>query len=183
MKTITLTKADFNDKNEYVGKHDVSNFDGNLEIAENLGAVFFREVSVTGNLLAKAGSGIEAGSGIKAGGGIKAGLDIEAGWGIEVGWGIEAGEGIEASSGIKAGLSIKCKLTLSSGLRIFAGIATFEIPSGDRLKIICGKLVKGQVCYGKLVELGLPEDKKPQSLSGKVVEVKLDGQTYKAVIQ
>ena len=78
----------------------------------------------------------------------------------------EAGTGIEAGEGIEAGLTISCKLTLNIAYRIFAGLATWKKEiSKEESSIICGKLENGTVCYGTLIETGLPnqnEDKKKE---------------------
>jgi hypothetical protein len=143
METLKITKKDLNANNEYIGKTDVTNYNGNIEIDESLNIVkFSKNISAKGYIYAKAGSGIEAGSGIKAGSGITAGE------------GIEAGSGIKAGEGITAGLSITCKLALSIAYRIFCGIATFKKSVKDEEKTItCGKLESGEVCYGILKEI------------------------------
>ena len=104
MEILKITKANIQDGKYIKGAVD---FDGHVEIDENLGYVFFASLKATGYIYAKAGSGIEAGWGIKAGEGIEAGCGIKAGWGIEAGWGIKAGSGIEAGWGIKAGEGIE----------------------------------------------------------------------------
>ena len=163
MDTLKLTKNDFKETKyyykEYCGKTDVSNYEGNIEIEEGLGYVKFNGwLRATGYILAKAGSGIKAGEGI------------------------EAGEGIKAGEGITSGLYISCKLSLNIGLRIFAGVCWWRNINDVEKTITCGKLEKGKVEYGILKETGLPEQKEV-SLKGKEVEVKLDGKTYKAIIQ
>ena len=211
MKTLKITSRDVEDTNyswkKYIGKTDVSDYDGNIEIDENLGCVRFSgDVKASGYILAKEGSGIKARLGIEAGLGIKVGLGIETGWGIKAGlgietgygikagygiktksgikagWGIEArdgivaedgivaGWGIKAGLGIRAGYGISCKLELDIGLRIFAGLCLWRKPTEDEMKIICGKLISGEVCYGKLIET--------RGHKEKVKEVVIDGVTY-----
>ena len=170
MKTLKLTAKDFKKSTsywkDYIGKEDVSDFQGHIEIEGNLSYVRFEKLKALGHIWAEAGTGIKAGEGIEAGEGIKAGTGIKAGWGIEAGW------------------SIKCKFTLCIGLRIFAGLCLWRTPTQDELLIECGKLEKGEVCYGTLKEIGMPEEEKPEvSLKGKTVEVTLYGKTYTAVIQ
>ena len=161
MRTLKITAADVKN-GKYVGKEDVSDFEGHIEIAGGLGWVTFAGfLSASGYISAGAGSGIEAGEGIKAGegieagSGIKAGDGIEAGWGIkagsgiEAGWGIEAGSGIEAGWGIKAGFSIACKF-LSVRLRIFAGLVSWRLPKPDEDEIR-GELRNGTIAFGKHV--------------------------------
>jgi hypothetical protein len=143
MKTLKLGKDDFKKRkdsylSDYIGKEDISDFDGYLEIEANLGWVFFQSVKVSGGL------GIEAGSG------------IEAGWGIKAGWGIEAGSGIKAGLGIEAGLGIACKLSLKCSYRIFAGLALWKKEVSDEEKTVSCKRLEGggKVEYGILKETG-----------------------------
>jgi hypothetical protein len=147
MKTLIITRADLNYRNEYVGKTDVTDFDGAIEIEADLGLVRFRAfLRATKHIKAAAGSGI------KAGGGIEAGEGIEAGWGIKAGGGIEAGEGIKAGSGIEAGEGIKAGSGIKAGLRIFAGICIWRIPSDEEKTIRCKRLIGGEIGYGTLIE-------------------------------
>lgn len=95
----------------------------------------------------------------------------------------EAGTGIEAGGGIEAGLTIICKLSLSIKLRIFAGLVLWKKPQKEEMQIICGKLESGEVCFGELVEKGLPKEKKEVNLSGKEVKVTIDGKEYIATIK
>lgn len=96
----------------------------------------------------------------------------------------KAGSGIKAGWGIKAGEGINCKLALNVAYRIFAGTATFRNTDNEEKEITCGKLEKGTVCYGTLKETGMPDAKTPMpNLTGKEVEVKIDGTTYKAIIK
>ena len=85
METKVITEKDLV-KNPDTGFYEYNanfQFEGHVEIAENLGCVKFGYgLVVTGYIYAKAGTGIEAGTG------------IDAGWGIKAGEGIEAGEGI-----------------------------------------------------------------------------------------
>ena len=154
MKTLKLTRKDFKGTDsywkEYVGKEDVSVYEGNIEIEGGLGYVRFASLKATGFVLSGAGTGIEAGMGIEAGEGIKSGWGIEAGWGIKSGWGIEAG------AGIVSGLEITCKLALSSSLRIFAGVCWWRKIDEEEKTITCGKLESGVVAYGILKEIGMP---------------------------
>ena len=162
METLKITKLDLNANNEYIGKTDVTNFYGNIEIDKKLGYIIFpTSLFAKGYIYAKAGSGIEAG------------------------WGIKAGEGIKAGSGIEAGLSITCKLSLCVKYRIFSGIAIWKKEVTQEEKTItCGKLESGIVEYGILKEIGLPSEvKEPVNLSGKEVNVTIDGKTYSAIIK
>ena len=170
MKTLKLTANDFKQSDsywkDYIGKEDVSNYEGHIEIDGNLGWVKFIRLGASGFISASAGGGIEAGTA------------IEAGEGIEAGWGIEAG------TGIKAGLSITCKLTLKINYNIFAGICYRRKYVSDEDKTItCGKFEGGKVEYGILKEIGLPTDKiAPKTLKGKKVKVEIDGESYSATL-
>ncbi len=151
MQTLKLTSKDFKDTDnyykEYIGKVDVSDYEGHIEIEGNLGWVKFVRLLAKGHIWSEAGTGIEAGEGIKA------------------------GTGIEAGEGIKAGLSITCKLTLKFAYRLFAGTAVWRDKNNEDKLIQCGKLEGGEVCYGEVKELGLPEEKSDK----KVVKIKLKG--------
>ena len=52
MKTITITKADLNENNEYQG--DVSNVISHIEIEANLGWVKFKSILTTGRIRSQA---------------------------------------------------------------------------------------------------------------------------------
>jgi hypothetical protein len=203
MKTLTLTSFDFDSNGIYIGKTDLSNFDGNLKI--EIGYAYFPKlVIVTGSIEAsdsiEAGGYIEAGGSIKADGYIKASYYIKAGGSIkadgfiEASYSIEASDSIEAGGYIKAGGSIKtdgyikagysieaglnivCK-KLSTNLRIFAGVCTWKTPNDDEMMITCEELVKGIVCFGQLSII--KSKKQTPSCAGKVVEI--DGKKYKLV--
>jgi hypothetical protein len=165
VKTYTITKKDLNDKNEYIGKQDLADFDGHVEADAGLGTVTVKGwLRAKGRIWFAAGSGIKAGEGITAGwgitagSGIKAGSGIAAGWGITAGSGIKAGEGITAGSGITAGLAVACALVLSFNHNLFAGTAHWKKASADERTVTCGKLEKGTIVYGVLVETGLPDE-------------------------
>jgi len=132
MKTLTITKADLDETGSYVGQEDVSDFDGHIEIAADLGRVkFSTSVRALGRIRAHIGSGIEAGNG------------------IEAGWGIEAGDGIKAGWGIKAGFSISAKI-LTARLRIFAGLCAWRLPTPEEMQIHV-EVLSGTVAFGEVV--------------------------------
>ena len=132
---MKLTKKDFKD-GEYVGEIDFTKkYEGSIEIEGSLGWVMFKRLWVSGAIVAERGTGILAGTGISAG------------------WGISAGLGISAGTGISA------KLTLKAGYRVFAGVGVWiKNPTPEQLQIKCGKFEGGEICYGNLVETGLPEE-------------------------
>lgn len=63
---------------------------------------------------------------------------------------------------------------MSSGLRIFAGLCLWRLPSTEELTITCGKLEKGEICFGELIELGIDREKenKKAELIAKADELK-----------
>ena len=75
MNTFCIKKEHLDKDNFYVGKEDLSNYQGHIEAQENLGTIRFKNsLRSSGNIYFRAGSGIEAGEGIVASGGIKAGV-------------------------------------------------------------------------------------------------------------
>ncbi len=95
MKTLRLTAKDFDDHNFYCGKENVSGFDGDVVISENLGRVMFDKIKVSGSLVVMLGSEIDVQAEIETGGEISAGGSIRAGAN-----GIKAKKGITAKGGI-----------------------------------------------------------------------------------
>ena len=175
MKTLKITAKDLDKDNYYIGTEDFSEcskkYDGNIEIEGSLGTVRFKKgIHASYSIIANTGSGINAGwginagYGISAGYGIRAGRGINAGWGISAGRGISAGDGISAGYGVNAGYGIRAKLELSASYNIFAGTSRHIKAEGDDKKITCGKLVKGTIAYGDLVETRLPTETKEESL-------------------
>ena len=133
MKTLVITQDLLNANGEYIGADEVSQFDGHIEIAADLGVVKFSAgLRATGRIRSGAGSGIKAGEG------------------IEAGWGIKAGSGIEAGDGIEAGFSISAKW-VSSRLRIFAGLCLWRLPRPEEAQIHA-ELRSGTIAFGELVE-------------------------------
>ena len=126
METLKITKADLNERNEYIRSRDLE-FEGHIEVEASLGWV-----TVLGLIRAAGALSIEAGSSIKAG------------------WSIKAGESIKAGSSIEAGWSIRCKAKLTVKLRIFAGLCTWYLPKPEELVIECAELTEGTVCFGDL---------------------------------
>ena len=124
MKTYKITKHNLDQNNYYIGKTDLSNFDGNIESDENLGIIHFKF-------------------------GIKSKFSIS----------VSAGSGISAGRGISAKLEIKCNL------RIFAGICNWRFPTKQEMEIRCGEFgSEGMICYGNLIETGLPEEEKIETI-------------------
>ena len=174
METIVLTEKDFKD-GVYCGKDDLSNIDGNLEInvsgwlrfegdiyAEG-GISAEGDISAEGGIYAKGGiyaeGDISAGGGISAEGGIYAKGDIYAKGGISAGGDISAKGGIlEALHGITAGLKIYARTTIECGMRIFAGTTPWSWVGKEHREIKCGKLLKGEIAYGDLIETGLEDN-------------------------
>ena len=145
MKTLNITSKEVKETKyyykEYIGE-DVSDFEGNIEIEENLGCVRFSSIKANGYIWAKEGSEIEAGRGIEAGLGIKAGSEIEAG------------------EGIKAGEGITCKKELTFRYKLFAGTCLWKTLTDAEKTITCGKLnpIDGaKVEYGIVKEIGIED--------------------------
>ena len=104
-------------------KDDEIKFEGNIEIDENLNYIKFKKsIVASGFILAKADSGIEAGEGI------------------------EAGLGIEAGDGIISFFNGKIIGKFISAIHIAAG---FNIQEEQE---IIGKIRKGKVILGKIIE-------------------------------
>ena len=156
MNTFVIKKEHLNTENYYIGKEDLSNYQGNIESDKYLGIIkFYNTLKATGYINFGFGSGIQADGSIKAGWNIQADGIIQAGWSIQ------------------AGGSIICKGDLSSKLRIFAGLTTWKIPTREEMQIKVGKLVEGKICYGELIETGLPKE---DCCENKIVEI--DGKKY-----
>ena len=69
-----------------------------------------------------------------------------------------AGTGISAGWGISAAFSIQCKADLRVKLRVFAGLCPWRLPKAEELKIICRRLLSGQVAHGELVQTAAEEN-------------------------
>jgi len=171
MTTLQLTSKDFKqvgEYKEYIGKEDLTNFEGNLEVKSNLGRLKFTRIEVsgyiwieTGNWIGtdgsiKSGDSITVGGSIETGGSIKAGGWVEAygqitadgsiearGW-IKAGTSIKAGGSIEAGGWIEAGDSIKAGDSIETGGLIKAGDSIEAETGGIRsgLQVTCKGLLK-----------------------------------------
>ena len=146
MSEYKITKADLNESNEYIGKTDLSNYNGSVTSDPNLGYIKVKSIRVTGGIYLSTGCGIEAGEG------------IEAGCGIEAGW------------GIKAGCGIVCKW-ISSRLRIFAGLCLCRLPTKEEQQIVCEELREGKICFGELVIKKPEHISHTIEINGKIVEL------------
>jgi len=131
MTTLELTSKDFKqvgEYKEYIGKEDLTNFEGNLEVEPNLGRLKFTSIEVSGYIWIETGNWIETDGSIKAGDSITVGGSIETGGSIKAGGWVEAygqitadGSIIEARGWIKAGTSIKASGSIEAGGWIEAG--------------------------------------------------------------
>ncbi len=92
MDTLILNKLHFDKDNVYIGKIDVSNYNGNIEIQPSLGMVFFNRLKASGYIVTKTGTGIKSGYEITSGKDIKSDLGIKAVKSIKADLGIESGE-------------------------------------------------------------------------------------------
>ncbi len=153
LNILKITRDDLDENNFYIGSTDVTNFDGSIEIAENLGIVRFKKsITASHRLRALSGSGIEAGGSIKAGWGIEDGGSIKAGGSIEAGWDIEAGSGIEAGGSIEAGWGIEAGGSIKAGRGIEAGSG---IEAGGSIKAGRGIEAGGSIKAGSSIKAGL----------------------------
>jgi len=124
-----VTRDQLNERNEYVGTVDLSNFDGAIAFSENLGRVVFSgAIRAARYILAEAGTGIEAGEGIKAGEGIEVRLRVFAGL---ISWRLP-----EA-----ADLEVRCKSF--SGTLAYGKLALIEPPKPEPKKAAKKSAKKG----------------------------------------
>lgn len=119
MKRHTITKEQLNDKGEYIGDVDVSNFDGDLFIEDELWTVFFKSIRVTGSIIIGKGTNIKTINIIRAEGNIFAGRNIWSDGYISSGGSIKAegclfGCNINAKGNIYSSGNIEAKVDLCS---------------------------------------------------------------------
>ena len=108
------------------------------------------------------------------------------GW-QEVGGSQEVGGWQEVGGDLKAG---SARISLYSKVggkyevkgKVFIGVCEWKETTDGEETLTCGRFVSGYIKYGKVKETGLRE-KQQCDLSGKEVEVKIDGKSYKAIIQ
>lgn len=122
METIKITKADLNKNNEYE-KGSIGEWDNprnvSVEIEAGLGWVKFKELCVTGSIIAAHGSGIKttdggiiAGDyidvdlGIESWGSVKADEEIKTGGDITSRWNVKAGGDIDVGGMMKADINV-----------------------------------------------------------------------------
>ena len=123
MKTLRITAEHVKDR-AYIGP-DVSAWAGHIEIASDLGTVFFAGAVVAyGHIYALTGSGIKAGGDIEAGEEIVVGEEIDSGRSIVAGGKIEAGRNIVAGDGIDTCRNIKAGGEIVAGWGIAVGVGS-----------------------------------------------------------
>jgi len=170
MTTLQLTSKDFEqvgEYKEYIGKEDLTNFEGNLEVKSNLGRLKFTRIKVSGYIWIETGNWIETDGSIKSGDSITVGGSIETGGSIRTnswietdgsiiaGGSIEAGGWIKASRSIEAGGSIEAVGWIEAGGSIEA-VDWIEagglIEAGGSIKAETGGILAGQqvTCKGLL---------------------------------
>lgn len=152
MKIHVVTKDQLDETNNYIGSVDLTDFDGAIEIEENLGTVKFLSLNASFYILAKAGSGIEAEGSINAGECIESRWGIEAGGCINAGGGIKAGECIEAEGDIKAEECIEAEEDIKAGWGINAG---WDIKAGGSINAGEGIGAGGGINAGEGINAGL----------------------------
>jgi NDP-sugar pyrophosphorylase family protein len=144
--------------------------DGNFIKPEE--AVYFEnDVEISGNLKVKY---LKTGKSIKVSGNYEVDRFDEVGKSQEVGGDLKAG-----SSRISLYSNVGGNYEVSG--KVFVGVCEWRKTTEEEETLTCGKFISGDIKYGKLKETGLPE--KSENLSGKEVEVKIDGKNYRAVIQ
>ena len=163
--------------------------DGNFIKPEE--AVYFEnDVEISGNLKVKY---LKTGKSIKVSGNYEVDRFDEVGKSQEVGgwqkvgdW-QEVGKSQEVGGDLKAGSS---RISLYSNVggnyevsgKVFVGVCEWRKTTEEEETLTCGKFISGDIKYGKLKETGVVQ-KQECNLSGKEVEVKIDGKSYKAIIQ
>jgi len=144
--------------------------DGNFIKPEE--AVYFEnDVEISGNLKVKY---LKTGKSIKVSGNYEVDRFDEVGKSQKVGGDLKAG-----SSRISLYSNVGGNYEVSG--KVFVGVCEWKKTTEEEETLTCGKFISGDIKYGKLKETGLPE--KSENLSGKEVEVKIDGKSYKAIIQ
>ena len=162
--------------------------DGNFIKPEE--AVYFEnDVEISGNLKVKY---LKTGKSIKVSGNYEVDRFDEVGESQEVGGWQKVGKSQEVGKSQKVGGDLKAgssRISLYSNVggnyevsgKVFVGVCEWRKTTEEEETLTCGKFISGDIKYGKLKETGLPE--KSENLSGKEVEVKIDGKSYKAIIQ
>ena len=148
-------------------------------------AVYFEnDIEITGDLKVKY---LKAEKSIKVGGNYQVEKFDEVGGWQEVGGSQEVGGWQEVGGDLKAG---SARISLYSKVggkyevkgKVFIGVCEWKETTDGEETLTCGRFVSGYIKYGKVKETGLRE-KQQCDLSGKEVEVKIDGKSYKAIIQ
>ena len=141
-------------------------------------AVYFEnDVEITGNLKVKY---LKCEKSIKVGGNYivekweEIGGYQEVGWYQEIGGYQEIGEYQKIGGSLKAkssrvGLYSKVKGEYNVEGRVFIGVCEWKETTEEEETLTCGKFVSGRLMYGKLKEIGLPEEKPV----GKKVKIRL----------
>ena len=118
---LRITRADLNGSGEYAASDSID-FDGHIEIGQNLGCVRFRGgIKAGGRISALTGTGIAAAADTIAGAGIMAAGCIDASGRIIAGGKIAAGAGIWAGKSVNAGKSIVAEDGITADGNIIAG--------------------------------------------------------------
>lgn len=173
---LRLLRSDFNDS--YIGKVDLTQHLGDLEIAAELGDIRIdTSLLINGNLRVAAGtcltvlgelncgeaiyvagslhveSSIESGLAIHCGDTLSAGASIFCSGTIGCGSRIQAGGSIVAGENIRAGVEISARGAIHAAGTIEAPVVTAGRRDDPRT-ITCSRLLRGRVNRGELVETG-----------------------------
>ena len=188
-KVYKDTKIDGN----FIKPEEAVYFENDVEISGNLKVKYLKtgkSIKVSGNY--EVDRFDEVGKSQEVGGWQKVGKSQEVGDWQKVGGWQEVGDWQKVGKSQKVGGDLKAgssRISLYSNVggnyevsgKVFVGVCEWKKTIEEEETLTCGKFISGDIKYGKLKETGLPE--KSENLSGKEVEVKIDGKSYKAIIQ
>ncbi len=125
----------------------------------------------------------EVGRSQEVGGSQKVGWSQKVGEYQEVGGSQKVGEYQEVGGNLKAkssriSLYSKVKGKYDVKGKVFIGVCEWRDTTEEEETLECGKFISGDIKYGKLKEIGLPEEEKERDESD-MVEIKIDGKTKK----
>jgi len=179
---------------DFINLDEAVYFENDIEITGNLKVKYLKaekSIKVGGNYQVekfdevggsqKVGGSQEVGEWQEVGGWQKIGEWQEVGGSQEVGGWQEVGGDLKAGS---ARISLYSKVGGKYEVKgkVFIGVCEWKETTDGEETLTCGRFVSGYIKYGKVKETGLRE-KQQCDLSGKEVEVKIDGKSYKAIIQ
>lgn len=179
MAGLKIKASDLNASNYYIGAVDFSTpantYDGDIEIAEDLGIVKFHGgIYCTQSLVALENSGIYVEGAISAGWGISSEMSLEVGDGITVGCGLIAKGRLWLSFNTPPG-GIPASVTVLGAYTVLALPEEGEDESDKKIK--SKDLVTRTTDFGDFFETGVSNEEKI-TLVGKQVKIMLGGVKY-----